>query len=144
SITTADTDVRIATSPGTRGKRAGQSPARGWQRVAFYAGRPDPANQRSRIGERHDTMKIAVWHNLPSGGGKRALFYHVRGLVERGHEVVSWSLDTADRDYIPLSDLVVEHVLPAENANHSRRRLKESVGRDYHQAIARLRSFDEA
>jgi hypothetical protein len=30
-------------------------------------------------------MKIAVWQNLPSGGGKRALYYHVRGLVELGH-----------------------------------------------------------
>src|SRR5216683_127828 len=32
-------------------------------------------------------MRIAVWHNLPSGGGKRALYDHVRGLVSRGHEV---------------------------------------------------------
>jgi hypothetical protein len=32
-------------------------------------------------------MKIAVWYNLPSGGAKRALYYHVRGLVERGHTV---------------------------------------------------------
>jgi len=37
-------------------------------------------------------MKIAVWHNLPSGGGKRALYHHVRGLVERGHRVESWRL----------------------------------------------------
>ena len=27
-------------------------------------------------------MKIAIWHNLPSDGGKRALFYHVWGLVD--------------------------------------------------------------
>lgn len=32
-------------------------------------------------------MKVAIWHNLPSGGGKRALYLHTRGLVERGHVV---------------------------------------------------------
>jgi hypothetical protein len=26
-------------------------------------------------------MKIAVWHNLRSGGGKRALYDHVVGLL---------------------------------------------------------------
>lgn len=57
-------------------------------------------------------MRIAVWHNLPSGGGKRALFYHVRGLVERGHHVESWCPPTADQSYLPLSQLVTEHVVP--------------------------------
>jgi len=32
-------------------------------------------------------LKIAVWHNLPSGGGKRALYQHVKGLVDRGHDL---------------------------------------------------------
>lgn len=57
-------------------------------------------------------MKIAVWHNLPSGGGKRALYYHVRGLVERGHTVESWCPPTADQTYLPLKDLITEHVVP--------------------------------
>lgn len=57
-------------------------------------------------------MKIAVWHNLPSGGGKRALYYHVRGLVERGHTVESWCPPTADQTYLPLNELVPEHVVP--------------------------------
>jgi hypothetical protein len=34
-------------------------------------------------------MKIAVWHNLGSGGGKRALYDHVVGLLARGH---TWKL----------------------------------------------------
>ena len=38
-----------------------------------------------------DSMRIAVWHNLLSGGAKRALHDHVRGLVMRGHHVESWS-----------------------------------------------------
>jgi glycosyltransferase involved in cell wall biosynthesis len=57
-------------------------------------------------------MRIAVWHNLPSGGAKRALYDQVRGLVARGHEVEAWCPPTADRGYLPLSDLVREHVVP--------------------------------
>jgi glycosyltransferase involved in cell wall biosynthesis len=57
-------------------------------------------------------MRIAVWHNLPSGGGKRQLYNHVRGLLERGHHVEAWCPETADRSFLPLSDLIREHVRP--------------------------------
>ncbi len=57
-------------------------------------------------------MRIAVWHNLRSGGGKRALYYHVRGLVERGHSVEAWCPPTVDQSYLPLTDLIPEHVVP--------------------------------
>lgn len=57
-------------------------------------------------------MRIAVWYNLPSGGGKRALYDHVRGLVGRGHTVEAWCPPTADREYLPLRNLVTEHVVP--------------------------------
>ena len=57
-------------------------------------------------------MRIAVWHNLPSGGGKRALYDHVRSLVARGHHVEAWCPPTADPDYLPLRSLVPEHVVP--------------------------------
>lgn len=56
-------------------------------------------------------MKIAVWHNLPSGGGKRALFDHVRGLVARGHHVEAWCPPTASQGFLPLGDLITEHVV---------------------------------
>src|SRR6184192_2997391 len=59
-------------------------------------------------------MRIAVCHNLPSGGGKRALYYHVRGLIERGHSVEAWCPSTSDRNYLPLSELITEHVLPID------------------------------
>jgi glycosyltransferase involved in cell wall biosynthesis len=61
-----------------------------------------------------NSLRIAVWHNLPSGGGKRALFDHVRGLVERGHYVESWCPSTADQAYLPLKQLCPEHILPFE------------------------------
>jgi glycosyltransferase involved in cell wall biosynthesis len=56
-------------------------------------------------------MKIAVWHNLPSGGGKRALYDHVRGLVTRGHTVEAWCPPSANRAFLPLSSLIREHVV---------------------------------
>ena len=57
-------------------------------------------------------MKIALWHNLPSGGAKRALHGHVAGLVARGHRVEVWCPDSADDAYLPLSALTREHRLP--------------------------------
>ncbi|MHB1599044.1 MAG: hypothetical protein ACYCXY_09175 [Acidimicrobiales bacterium] len=56
-------------------------------------------------------MRIAVWHNLPSGGGKRALYDQIRGLLELGHYVESWCPPSADQSFLPLGDLVTEHVV---------------------------------
>lgn len=56
-------------------------------------------------------MKIAVWHNLPSGGGKRALYDHVRGLVARGHHLEAWCPPTANREFLPLGDFIPEHTV---------------------------------
>jgi glycosyltransferase involved in cell wall biosynthesis len=57
-------------------------------------------------------VRIAVWHNLNSGGGKRALFYLVKGLTERGHEIVAFCPDTVDQSYLPLSDVIEEKSFP--------------------------------
>ncbi|MCC7359768.1 MAG: glycosyltransferase family 4 protein [Anaerolineales bacterium] len=57
-------------------------------------------------------MRIAIWHNLPSGGGKRALYQQVEGLLARGHTVEAWCPAQANQDFLPLSQLVQEHVLP--------------------------------
>ena len=74
-------------------------------------------------------MRIAVWHNLPSGGGKRALYDHVQGLVSRGHYVESWCPPTADQEFLPIGDLVLEHTSPLDTI--------EDVG--WRLAVARLR-----
>ena len=50
-------------------------------------------------------MKIAVFHNLPSGGGKRALYNNVDYLV-KDHEVDVFVPSTANEDYLPLRDIV--------------------------------------
>ena len=59
-------------------------------------------------------MKIAIWHNLPSGGGKRALYYHVKGLLEQGHTLESWCPPTIDQTYLPLSNLIKENIVPLD------------------------------
>ncbi len=87
-------------------------------------------------------MKIAVWHNLPSGGGKRALYDHVRGLVARGHTVEAWCPPTADQTYLPLRDLVPEHIVPY----NAPKMLQGKVGRffaPYKMAVQRLQAMEQ-
>jgi glycosyltransferase involved in cell wall biosynthesis len=64
-------------------------------------------------------MRIAIWHNLPSGGGKRALHDHVRGLVARGHHVEVWCPPIANRDYLPLAPMAREHVVTLDGVGPS-------------------------
>lgn len=78
-------------------------------------------------------MKIAVWYNLPSGGAKRALYYHVRGLVERGHHVEAWCPPTADQTYLPLGELVEQHIVPMDRVWGPPRTLFERAAGKYAQ-----------
>jgi glycosyltransferase involved in cell wall biosynthesis len=54
-------------------------------------------------------LRIAVWHNLLSGGAKRALFDHIKGLLAFGHHIEVWSPPSADIDYLSLRSLVDHH-----------------------------------
>jgi hypothetical protein len=54
-------------------------------------------------------LRIAVWHNLGSGGAKRTLYYHVKGLKEYGFYLEAWTTDMSSPDYMPLSDLIKEN-----------------------------------
>lgn len=53
-----------------------------------------------------ETLKIAVFHNLPSGGAKRALYDHVKYLVSSGHEVDIFVPETANESFLSLRELV--------------------------------------
>lgn len=55
-------------------------------------------------------MKIAIYHNLPSGGGKRALYEMTRRLAER-HEVDVYTLATAEHDFCDLRPFVHRHIV---------------------------------
>lgn len=87
-------------------------------------------------------MKIAIWHNLPSGGGKRALYYHVKGLVQRGHTVESWCSSTADQLYLPLSDLIRENVIPLPWKDRPIKSFISKVRLSIFDTISRLKAMD--
>jgi glycosyltransferase involved in cell wall biosynthesis len=53
-------------------------------------------------------MRIAIFHNLPSGGGKRALYEWTRRLAAT-HTIEVFSLDTADHDFCDLRPYVSAH-----------------------------------
>lgn len=89
-------------------------------------------------------MKIALFHNLPSGGGKRALYHHVRGMVQRGHVLEGWCLSTADQWFLPLNTLITEHVLPCEwKPRGSTSDLWRSTA-EYREAMRRIRAVHDA
>ncbi len=59
-------------------------------------------------------MRIAIYHNLPSGGAKRALNEEVRRMAAR-HEIDVFTLSTADHDFADLRPYVAKHqVYPFE------------------------------
>jgi glycosyltransferase involved in cell wall biosynthesis len=88
-------------------------------------------------------MKIAVWHNLPSGGGKRALYDHVRGLRERGHTVEAWCPPTADETYLPLRELTNEHVVPFDWQPKMAKLPLARLLSHYRNPIGMLKAMDE-
>ncbi|HLP00217.1 MAG TPA: glycosyltransferase family 4 protein [Fimbriimonas sp.] len=55
-------------------------------------------------------LRIAVWHNLPTGGARRALFDHVTGLVARGHHVELFRPQVPNPEWLAMP--CPEHVLP--------------------------------
>ena len=63
-------------------------------------------------------MKIAVWHNLHSGGGSRALQYHIKGLVEKGHQVEIWADEPDARGFMQLPTSVKLHKIPLKYDEH--------------------------
>lgn len=86
-------------------------------------------------------MKVAVWHNLPSGGAKRALYNHVRGLKQRGHIVEAWCPSTADQSYLPLSEIIPEHVVPFPGVYSDVNRLTK-IRKDYFELHAKIDILD--
>jgi len=54
-------------------------------------------------------MRIALFHNLPSGGAKRAVYEWTRRLSER-HEIHAYTLSTADAEFCDIRPWVERHV----------------------------------
>ena len=53
-------------------------------------------------------MKVAIFHNLPSGGAKRALYTFTKFLTKSGHTVEVFVPSTANESYLPLKDVARE------------------------------------
>lgn len=48
-------------------------------------------------------LRIAVFHNLPSGGAKRALHNFMRLLDEMGHHLDLYNLTTSEEEFLPVA-----------------------------------------
>lgn len=88
-------------------------------------------------------LKIAVWHNLPSGGGKRALYEDVKGLVEKGHHVESWCPDVADKKFISLKGLITEHIKPLNLKELQDKNSIYAIFKDFDTVNELIHVFDE-
>jgi hypothetical protein len=51
-------------------------------------------------------MKVAIFHNLGSGGAKRALYMFSKFLTKSGRTVAVFVPSTANERYLPLENLV--------------------------------------
>lgn len=75
-------------------------------------------------------MRIAIYHNLPSGGGKRALYEMTRHLVEK-HDVDVYTLSAAEHDFCDLRTHCQRHVIfpfqPLPLARRPFGRLNQSI-----------------
>jgi len=64
-----------------------------------------------------EKLKIAIFHNLPSGGAKRALHGFVKYLSNSGHAVDLYVPATANEEFLPLKDMVRDmHVFPVKKS----------------------------
>ncbi len=80
--------------------------------------------------------KLAVFHNLPSGGALRVLHDKMRVMKERGYTISLYSFSSAEQDFLPLgtwADRVVVETLrfegPSrfENYDRATRRIAEAI-----------------
>jgi glycosyltransferase involved in cell wall biosynthesis len=54
-------------------------------------------------------VRIAVFHNLGSGGAKRALYNLTKHLAKAGHAVDAFIPSTAEENFLPLRDVVTTY-----------------------------------
>ena len=55
-------------------------------------------------------MRIAVYHNMMSGGNKRSLYEKIRGFRKYGHEVHVFNLSISDESFMDLHEVADEVV----------------------------------
>ena len=55
-----------------------------------------------------EKMRVGVFHNLPSGGAKRALYSQIKYLSSKDYTVDIFVPSTADENYLPLKSIANE------------------------------------
>lgn len=61
-----------------------------------------------------EELRIAIFHDLPSGGAKRCLFEYCRNLSRRGIILDAYLPATANEEFLPLDEVLREKmVFPA-------------------------------
>jgi glycosyltransferase involved in cell wall biosynthesis len=75
-------------------------------------------------------MRVAIYHNLPSGGGKRALFEIVKRLAQH-YKLDVYTLSTAEHDFCDLRPYCNQHIispfLPLPLASRPFGRLNQAI-----------------
>ena len=51
-------------------------------------------------------LRIAIYHNVPAGGAKRAIFEFAQGLAGRGHKIIEIVPSTSELDWCSLEPFV--------------------------------------
>jgi len=71
------------------------------------------SNYRVKLIPMDRPLRIAVWYNLPSGGAKRALYNHLKGLKSRGHTIEAFRPPIESEEFTPIAEVSdKEHVIP--------------------------------
>ena len=69
-------------------------------------------------------MRIALYHNLPSGGAKRHTYEQVRELAQRGHELEEFAPSTADLSYCSFVPFVKrQHIFNLVPVSQTKQRI---------------------
>lgn len=68
-------------------------------------------------------LKIAVFHNLPSGGAKRSLYTYIQYLTQQGHIVDVFIPETANEEYLPLENVATSVIKYDVKASFFREKL---------------------
>ena len=66
---------------------------------------PCPDLATSTAVNRERPLRIALYHDLPSGGAKRTVHAQVSELVRRGHRVDCYVTSAAEEEFLPLRDV---------------------------------------
>lgn len=87
--------------------------------------------------------KVAIWYNLGSGGSKRQVYNHVKGLQSRGIEVELFRPPVPSLEFLPLADLAPETEIPLERPEIRNLPLPLKIGEMKSHQARRIEAMDQ-